>query len=956
MRLYLTPASLGYLTQLILAGLISGYVLFLARKQGRAQHNLWLSAFLLAITLFITTLFLEVSLLPTQRLRVVYLQNTVLAIALVFLIQFAYHFPVLVAPRRREARFALLVSSVYALWEAGFAIYRFVALNDGIVMYRWGWSDYLLLLVLLWAPIAFLRQLYSLEKRGEQPIRYLEPILHPTTRAALTLRNFALIFLFVASLNLLNILRAAYLLTVSLANVGISLGILLALFMFAMAYINAQPEVTSFIVRLASVALALMLAGLGIVAWVVSPSAIAQYQPDLPVDKTLRFTLNAEGGYEIVALPSSFESVEGMDLHMREGAEDGIDREVAAYCSLPLPFTFPFYGKVYQQVYVCNDGTLGLGQALPYRNYQYRMGNGAPMLMALLVDLYPDISPGAVLVKQEAERLIVTWERQRAFRYPANEFTFQAVLYSDGVFEFSYREPLGTFHYQPNDDPGGHPWAIGALPERLDDVDPEQVLLRSTPASSGDTGVIQDFYMEFRQYLHGFMAPLARLIIIASVFIVIGIPLLIYTNLVQPLNALLFGVRQIQGGNYEVQVPVRYSDEIGFLTHAFNTLAAQLDALIHGLEERVDVRTAELDQANVQLRAEIANREELITDLKAYSRTVAHDLKTPLTLITGYSDLIRDSLPPDTEPELSEFLARISAASAKMIRMIEGILTFSGVRQADLQLHPLAMAAIVTESVRNLQPFIDRTGACVTYPMQWPSVMGHPQWVEEVWSNYLSNALKYGGRLDEGIPPDIELGWDIVDAERGEVIAGMDAVADAAAALLVSHSPVMVRFWVRDHGHGIPEAVHSRLFVPFERLDKVDAEGYGLGLSIVKRMVEKLGGTVGIESWPDAGCRFWFTLPAAEPLPVHEAVAIAEHTKMCSDPALVDRLTLIAAPLLLRLVQATENSDLTDIRAVITEVEIEDSVVGAALATALYNFDYDAILALAQVALAQKGY
>jgi signal transduction histidine kinase len=949
--LYLTPASLGYLTQLILAGLISGYVLFLARKQGRTQHNLWLSAFLIAITLFITTLFLEVSLLPTQRLRVVYLQNTVLAIALVFLIQFAYHFPVLAASRRREAQFALLVSGVYALWEAGFAIYRFVILNDGIVMYRWGWSDYLLLLVLLWAPIAFLRHLYSLEKCGERPVRLLEPILHPTTRAALTLRNFALIFLFVAGLNLLNIMRAAYLLTVSLANMGISLGILLALFMFAMAYINAQPEITSFIVRLASVALALMLAGLGIVAWVVSPSYTAQYQPDLPVGKTLRFTPNAEGGYEIVAIPSIFESAEGMDdLHMREGDENGSDKELAAYCSLPLPFTFPFYGKVYQQVYVCNDGTLGLGQPLPYRNYQYRMGSGTSMLMPLLIDLYPDASAGAVRVDQELERLTVTWERQSAFRYPANEFTFQAVLYTDGVFEFSYLELPGAFHYQPNDDPGANPWAIGALPARLDDVDPEQVLMRSAPGSSGDTGVIQDFYLEFRQYLHEFMAPLARLIIIASMFIVIGIPLLIYTNLVQPLNALLLGVRQIQDGNYAVQVPVRYSDEIGFLTRAFNTLAAQLDALIRGLEERVAVRTAELDQANVQLRAEIANREDLITDLKAYSRTVAHDLKTPLTLITGYSDLIRDSFTLDTEPELGEFLARISDASAKMIRMIEGILTFSGVRQADLQLRPLAMAAIVAESVRNFQPLIDRTGARVTYPTQWPAVMGHPQWVEEVWSNYLSNALKYGGRLDEDIPPDIQLGWDAVDAERGAVIAG----TGTETSLLVPHSPVLVRFWVRDHGHGVPEAIHSRLFVPFERLDKIDADGYGLGLSIVKRMIEKLGGTVGIESWPGEGCRFWFTLPAAESLPAHDSVARAEHTKICSDPALVGRLTQIATPLLFRLVRATENSDLTDIRAVITEIEIEDSVVGAAMATALYNFDYDAILTLAQAALAQK--
>jgi hypothetical protein len=133
MHLYLTPAAVGYLTQLLLAVLITGYMLWLARSPRHPPHARWLVGFFGCITLFIATLFLEVALLPTQRLRVVYLQNTALGVALVFLIQFAYRFPGLAPERRREALIALVLSSPYALWEAAYAIYRFVGLGrDGL--------------------------------------------------------------------------------------------------------------------------------------------------------------------------------------------------------------------------------------------------------------------------------------------------------------------------------------------------------------------------------------------------------------------------------------------------------------------------------------------------------------------------------------------------------------------------------------------------------------------------------------------------------------------------------------------------------------------------------------------------------------------------------------------------------------------------------------------------------
>jgi signal transduction histidine kinase len=111
--------------------------------------------------------------------------------------------------------------------------------------------------------------------------------------------------------------------------------------------------------------------------------------------------------------------------------------------------------------------------------------------------------------------------------------------------------------------------------------------------------------------------------------------------------------------------------------------------------------------------------------------------------------------------------------------------------------------------------------------------MGYAPWVEEVWVNYMSNAIKYGG-----CPPRVELGAE-------------------------AQSKDGVRFWVRDNGRGISPEERDRLFTPFTRLSQIHVKGHGLGLSIVRRIVEKLGGAVTVESKVGRGSVFSFTLPAA---------------------------------------------------------------------------------------------
>jgi two-component system sensor histidine kinase/response regulator len=160
------------------------------------------------------------------------------------------------------------------------------------------------------------------------------------------------------------------------------------------------------------------------------------------------------------------------------------------------------------------------------------------------------------------------------------------------------------------------------------------------------------------------------------------------------------------------------------------------------------------------------------------------------------------------------------------------------VRGVDVDVQPLDMARIVTEARLRLARPIQEHQAEIVVPDAWPKALGYAPWIEEVWVNYLSNAIKYGGR-----PPRVELG----------------AVVQAGGS-----APPAARFWVRDNGPGLTPEEQARLFVPFTRLAQASAKGHGLGLSIVRRIVEKLGGEVGVEStgMPGQGSLFFFTLPA----------------------------------------------------------------------------------------------
>lgn len=233
-----------------------------------------------------------------------------------------------------------------------------------------------------------------------------------------------------------------------------------------------------------------------------------------------------------------------------------------------------------------------------------------------------------------------------------------------------------------------------------------------------------------------------------------------------------------------------------------------------------------LQGQNQQLQAQ--NQE-----LDAFAHTVAHDLKSPLANVLASLSLMQ-TYAPNLDEDMRELLRISVRASRKMTNIINELLLLASVRREAVQPAPVNMAEVVNQALDRLSQMIDEHRAELIVPARWPLAQGYAPWIEEVWANYVSNGLKYGGQ-----PPHLEL--------------GATPQADG-----------MLRFWVQDNGPGLSPKARASLFTEFTRLDQVRAEGHGLGLSIVRRIIDKLGGQCGVESASGQGSVFYFTLPASK--------------------------------------------------------------------------------------------
>jgi PAS domain S-box-containing protein len=246
----------------------------------------------------------------------------------------------------------------------------------------------------------------------------------------------------------------------------------------------------------------------------------------------------------------------------------------------------------------------------------------------------------------------------------------------------------------------------------------------------------------------------------------------------------------------------------------------------------------QLRQTNQELDRKVQERtarlQETIGELEAFSYSVSHDLRAPLRAMTGYAQVLAEDCAQQLDAEHQEYLVRIQRAARRLEGLINDVLHYSRMSRTEVELTRVELTLILEDIVTNypsLQP--DRAKILIHSPL--PAVLGHEALLSQALSNLLVNAVKFVG---PGVYPEVHV--------RARPIGDR------------------VRVEIQDNGIGIAPHNLSRVFELFQRVNPDGAyEGTGIGLSIVKKAVERLGGNVGVESELGKGSIFWVELPGA---------------------------------------------------------------------------------------------
>ncbi|WP_161984180.1 sensor histidine kinase [Sulfuriferula plumbiphila] len=273
----------------------------------------------------------------------------------------------------------------------------------------------------------------------------------------------------------------------------------------------------------------------------------------------------------------------------------------------------------------------------------------------------------------------------------------------------------------------------------------------------------------------------------------------------------------------------------------------QIHTLNSDLERRVIERTAELEAANAQLRFSQESIRELnvalqqraeelqasVHEMEAFSYSVSHDLRAPLRAIQGFTQALQEDYAAQLDPAGQDFAQRIVAAASRMDILIQDLLAYSQLSRSELSPKPVSLSKIVAEATSQLEVQIAAHQAAISVIEPLPEVLGHRPTLVQVITNLLSNAIKF---VAPGVAPQVRV-W-------------VESYGNG------------VRLWVEDNGIGIPAEHEERIFRVFERLHGIETyPGTGIGLAIVRKGMERMGGSAGVVSQEGKGSRFWIDLP-----------------------------------------------------------------------------------------------
>ena len=262
------------------------------------------------------------------------------------------------------------------------------------------------------------------------------------------------------------------------------------------------------------------------------------------------------------------------------------------------------------------------------------------------------------------------------------------------------------------------------------------------------------------------------------------------------------------------------------LEHRVKWMLMQLERA-HDAEQKIRKWNQSLEQS---VRERTASLKESRDEMEAFAHSVSHDLRSPLRGILGYVDALTEDYGAEFSCEVAHFFGKIKASASRMDQLITDLLAYSKVARIDLVTSAIPIEVPLQNAIAELEG--KNVDISILEPL--PTVRGGSTLLQQVFRNLLNNAIKF---VPPGIKPKVTV--------EAEALNGR------------------YRIWVRDNGIGIPETHVGKLFQLFYRVGDGGFPGTGTGLAIVRRAVERLGGSVGVESRVGVGSSFWIELPNA---------------------------------------------------------------------------------------------
>jgi signal transduction histidine kinase len=627
----------------------------------------------------------------------------------------------------------------------------------------------------------------------------------------------------------------------TVANIGVASAHLIFIYLFVSNYLSRAWQRTPFVAQFLGSLVVTQLILVSVTALIFAPIFSRTYVNDqlFPEGQNLLFTPQ-QPGYKIEKLSLSFDPELGTKLDVDNEASQEIE----------IPFSFPYFQETFKTFFLSDNQLITFGTAFDFR----AMRNGLqPGVAVMAMDLDPK-SPfmradSGVYLKTSAEKSTITWY-QLPLKASGKLSTSQLVLHASGQIEMAFvsHEPQEVYSFNAL----SSPWLIG-LQTGTWSQKPNQISFKeiSTTKTDNNMGIIEDYHIPFRSYLHQSMKPVLILLAAGLLLTMCGFPLFISYNILKPVQALAGAIDEVNRGNLDVSLRVLRNDEIGYLTDMFNQMVAAIrekNAQLHEnsttLETRVKQRTSML--ADMTEKAEKARKEAIVANQtkSIFIANITHEIRTPLNAIIGFSDILREDVHDAGRYEWEKDLVRIRGAANDLLEMINNILDVSKIEAGRTTFYydEFDLKSMVVEIIDLLKLIFkeNNNNAGYTINASETVLLGDYVKIRQVLQNLLSNAAKF--------------------TRNGIIHVTIDRITE--------DNQFFYLIQVQDTGIGITNEQIDRIFEPFQQADNSITRiygGSGLGLAISRQYAEMMGGRLWVESRQGVGSTFFLTLPIKPP-------------------------------------------------------------------------------------------